>query len=66
MQLGPHRPLWQTLLIGSGLIGLALLGAFILYLATMPLLWWRDDYCHSLSPSQDKAACVLYYPRPRQ
>jgi hypothetical protein len=45
MQPGPrpHRPLWQTLLAGGGVIGFALLGAFILYLITIPLLWWRDD-----------------------
>ena len=59
----PHRSLWRALLAGGAVIGFAMLGAFILYLVTIPLLWLRDDYCHSQSSGQDKTACALYYPR---
>jgi hypothetical protein len=57
----PNRPLWRTLLGGCGVIGFALLGAFILYLVTVPLVWWRDDYCHSLAPGPDNPAWC-YFP----
>jgi hypothetical protein len=47
---------------GGAVIGFAMLGAFILYLVTIPLLWWRDDYCRSRPSGQDETACALYYP----
>ena len=59
----PHRSLWRALLAGGAVIGFAILGAFILYLVTIPLLWLRDDYCHSQSSGQDETVCALYYPR---
>jgi len=52
----PHRPLRQTLLLGGAVIGFALVGAFILYLVTILLLWLRDDYCESVAPGTEKAA----------
>jgi hypothetical protein len=56
----PHRPLGRTLLLGGAVIGFAILGAFILYLVTTPLLWWREDYCRSLSLGLDNPAfCYL-------
>lgn len=57
----PRRPLWRVLLTGGAVLGFALLGAVILYLVTIPLLWWRDDYCRG-SSGKDVTACALYYP----
>lgn len=34
----PHRSLWRALLAGGAVIGFAMLGAFIIYLVTLPLL----------------------------
>jgi hypothetical protein len=48
------------LLAGGAVICFAALGAVILYLVTVPLLQWRDDYCQS-----SKTSCALYYPTPK-
>ena len=42
----PHRPLGRTLIAGSAVIGLAFLGAVVLYLATVGLLYLRSNICH--------------------
>jgi hypothetical protein len=41
----PHRPLRLTLVAATGVIGFAFLGAVVLYLATMGLLYLRDNFC---------------------
>jgi hypothetical protein len=41
----PHRPLRLTLIAASGVIGLTFLGAVVLYLATVGLLYLRDNFC---------------------
>jgi hypothetical protein len=56
----PHRSLWRTLIAGAAVIGFAALGAVILYLVTVPLVWWKNDYCLSLRASPDNPAwCYL-------
>jgi len=57
----PHGPLGRSLLLGGAVIGFAMLGAVILYLITVLVLWLRDDYCQSLANGTDKAVCALYY-----
>jgi hypothetical protein len=37
-------------------MSVAALAAAVLYLVTIPLVWWRDDYCQSLPPSPDNPA----------
>jgi hypothetical protein len=41
----PHRPLGRTLTAVAGVIGLAFLGAVVVYFATAGLLYLRSDFC---------------------
>ena len=41
----PHRPLRLTLVAATGVIGFALLNAVVLYLATVGILYLRDNLC---------------------
>ena len=41
----PHRPLRLTLVAATGVIGFAFLGAVVLYLATVGVLYLRNSFC---------------------
>jgi hypothetical protein len=41
----PHRPLRQTLVAATGVIGFAFLGAVVLYFATVGVLYLRSNFC---------------------
>jgi hypothetical protein len=41
----PHKPLRQTLVAATGVIGFAFLGAVVLYLATVGVLYLRSNLC---------------------
>jgi hypothetical protein len=43
--LPPHRPLRRTLIAGAGVVGLAFLGAVVIYFATAGLLYVRSNIC---------------------
>jgi hypothetical protein len=40
-----HNPLRKTLLAGAAVIGFAVLGAVVLYFATVGILYLRSNFC---------------------